>query len=50
MHIKSSGVAPGMANARPLGSAKFAHALPPGLTRQTNVPQWPGGEGADGID
>ena len=52
MHIKSSGVAPGMANARPLGSAKFAHAPPPGLTRRTNVPQWPGGggEGADGID
>ena len=53
VHIKSSGVAPGMANARPLGSAKFAHAPPPGLTRRTNVPQWPGGgggEGADGID
>ena len=45
VHIKSSRVAPGMANARPLGSAKFANAPPPGLTRRTNVPQWPGGGG-----
>ena len=31
--------------ARPPGSAKFATAPPPGLTRQANAPQYPGGWG-----
>ena len=44
-------MAPGLANARPPGSAKFANAPPPGLTRRANAPQLPGGElGAGGID
>ena len=45
MRVKTSGMAPGLANARPPGSAKFANAPPPGLTRQANAPQWPGGGG-----
>ena len=45
MRVKSSGVAPVLANARPPGSAKFANAPPPlpGLTRRANAA---GGEGA----
>ena len=39
VHVKSSGLARGLANARPLGSAKFANAPPPGLTRRANAPQ-----------
>ena len=38
MHVKSLGMAPGLANAWPLGSAKFANAPPLGLTRR-----WGGG-------
>ena len=45
MRVKSSGMARGLANARPPGSAKFANAPPPGLTRWANAPQWPGGGG-----
>ena len=53
MRVKSSGMAPGLANARPPGSEKFANAPPPGLTRRANAPQYPGGggkRGAGGID
>ena len=52
MRIKSSGLARGLANARPSGSATFANAPPPGLTRRANAPQLPGGGGlgAGGID
>ena len=51
MRVKSSGMAPGLANARPPGSATFANAPPPGLTRRANAPQLPGGGlGAGGID
>ena len=45
MPVKSSGVARGLANARPPGSATFANAPPPGLTRRANAPQLPGGGG-----
>ena len=37
--VKSSGIAPELANARPLDSTKFANALSPGLTRRANAPQ-----------
>ena len=37
--VKSSGLAPGLANARSPGGAKFANAPPPGLTRQANASQ-----------
>ena len=56
VRIKSLGIAPGLANARPPGRAKFANAPPPGLTRWANAPQQPkggrggGGLGAAGID
>ena len=51
VRVKSSGLARGLANARPPGSATFANAPPPGLTRRANAPQLPGGElGAGGID
>ena len=52
VRVKSSGMARGLANARPPGSAKFANALPPGLTRGANAPQLPerGELGAGGID
>ena len=51
MPVKSSGVARGLANARPPGSPKFANATPPGLTRRANALQLPGeGLGAGGID
>ena len=45
MPVKSSRMAPGLANARPPGSAKFANAPPPGLSRRANSPQQPGGWG-----
>ena len=47
VRVKSSGMAPGLANARALGSTKFANALPPRLTRRANAPQYPkeGGRG-----
>ena len=48
LRVKSSGVAPGLANARLPGKAKFANAPPPGLTRRANAPQWPGGGGRGG--
>ena len=52
MRVKSSGMARGLANARPPDSAKFANAPPPGLSRRANAPQLPGGGGlgAGGID
>ena len=43
MRVKSLGLARGLANARPPGSATFANAPPPGLTRWANAPQLPGG-------
>ena len=45
VRVKSSGMARGLANARLPGSATFANAPPPGLTRRANAPQLPGGEG-----
>ena len=45
VRVKSSGLALGVVNARPPGSAIFANAPPPGLTRRANAPQFPGGEG-----
>ena len=45
VRVKSSGMAQGLANARSLGSAKFANAPPPGLARRANAPQLPGGGG-----
>ena len=57
MRVKSSGLAPELANARPLGSAKFANTTSPGLTRRATAPlrRSPGGGGrgvlgAAGID
>ena len=52
VRVKSSGLARGLANARPPSSATFANAPPPGLTRGANAPQLPGGGGlgAGGID
>ena len=46
MRVKSSGLARGLANARPPGSATFANAPPPGLTRWANAPQLPGRGGS----
>ena len=48
MRVKSSGLAQGLANARPPGSATFANAPPPGLTRRASAPQLPGGVGGGG--
>ena len=48
MRVKSSGLARGLANARPPGSATFANAPLPGLTRRVNAPQLPWGEGGGG--
>ena len=48
MRVKSSGLARGLANARPPGSATFADVPPPGLTRRANAPQLPGGGGGGG--
>ena len=45
VRVKSLGMAPGLANARPPGSAKFANVPPPGLTWRANALQWPGGRG-----
>ena len=45
MRVKSSRMAPGLANARPPGSAKFENAPPSGLTRRANAPQKPEGGG-----
>ena len=45
MRVKSSGLARGLANARPPGSATFANAPPLGLTRGANALQLPGGVG-----
>ena len=49
MHVKSSGMARGLANARPPCSAKFANAPPPGLTRQANARQLPRAGGLLGL-
>ena len=38
MRVKSSGMAPGLANARPPGSAKFANALPPETDKAGKCP------------
>ena len=49
MRVKSSGLARGLANARPPGSATFANAPPPGLTRRANaLAVARGGEGGGG--
>ena len=51
MRVKSSGLAPRLANARPPGSAKFANTTSPGLTRRATAPLrsspggWEGGAG-----
>ena len=37
MRVKSSGMARGLANSRPPGSAKIANAPPPGLTRRATA-------------
>ena len=54
MRVKSSGMARGLANARPQGSAKFANAPPPGTDKAGKCPavaRGGGGElGAGGID
>ena len=50
MRVKSSGMAPGLANARPPGRAKFANA-PPRDWQGGQMPRSsPGEEGAGGID
>ena len=43
MRGKSSGMAPGLANARPPGSAKFANARPPGNDKAGKCPAVAGG-------
>ena len=46
VHVKSLGIALGLANARPLGRAKFANAPPPRTDMAGNAPaiaQWGGG-------
>ena len=48
MRVKSSGMAAGLANGRPLSNTKFANAPSPGLTRQPNAPQQPLGGGGMG--
>ena len=48
MRVKSSGLARGLANPRPPGSATFVNAPPPGLTRRANALQLPGGGGGGG--
>ena len=49
--VKSLGVTPGLANARPLSSTKFANTSPLGITRRANAPQLSGEcMGALGID
>ena len=49
VRVKSLGMAPGLANARPPGSAKFANAPPPGLIRWA-VARAGEEEGTGGID
>jgi len=49
VRIKSFGIAPGLANARPTGRAKFANAPPPGLKRRENASQEPGGGGGGSL-
>ena len=51
MRVKSSGLAPGLANALPPGSAKFANTTSPGLTRRATAPlrSSPGGGGGRGV-
>ena len=50
MRVKSSGMVPGLANARPSGGAKFANA-PPRDWQGGQMPRSsPGEEGAGGID
>ena len=46
--IKSLGRAPGLANAWPLGSTRFANAPPPGLTMRANANGVTGGGGGGG--
>ena len=48
MRVKSSGLAPGLANARPPGSAKFANAPTPGTDKAGKCPAVARGEGALG--
>ena len=53
MRVKSSGIAPGLANARYPGSAKFANTPPLGLQGEQMARSSPGGGGevgAAGID
>ena len=52
MHgVKSLELAPGLANARPPGSAKFANGPPPGADKAGKCPEVArGGLGAAGID
>lgn len=51
MHVKSLGIALGLANARPPSGAKFANAPLPGLTRRANAAESrEGGLCAAGID
>ena len=50
MRVKSSGIAPGFANVRPPGSAKFANAPPPGMKRRQMPRGSPGRLGAAGLD
>ena len=38
MRVKTSGMARGLANARPQGSAKFANASPPGTDKAGKCP------------
>ena len=45
MRVKSSGMAPGLANAWHPGIAKFANAPPPGLTRRAKRRSSLGGVG-----
>ena len=45
MRVESSGLARGLANARPPGSATLANVPPPGLTRRANAPQLSGAGG-----
>ena len=46
MRVKRSGMARGLANARPQGSAKFANAPPPGTDKAGKCPAVARGGGA----
>ena len=53
MRVISSGLAQGLANARPPGNATLANAPPPGTDKEGKCPavaRGGGGLGADGID